>query len=163
MSPDEYLKLVEARLSAEGATVTKEDFNGIPAVIGYRPKFRLRWMATKLNLFTIVIPQEAVTEAALQRFTDDALAYAIARKGQLRGLQTGVAAIPVIVGSQIEPAAIAFAEKKIVKKWSAFAWPAIVDLSTGAVHTHQGRVAIGGIYASWMRQQTAVALKAPTT
>jgi len=160
MSPENYLRLVAERLQADGAKVSTELFRGVPAVVGYRPEFRLRWLATRLNLFTTVLHEPVVTPAALKQFAEDALDYATYQKGQFRGLQNGVAAIPVMIGSRVDPEAITLAETKLIKRFGAFAWPAVVDLSTGRVHSHQGRVAIGGIYASWMRQQTALALNA---
>lgn len=160
MSPDEYLNLVAERLQADGAKVSTELFRGVPAVVGHRAEFRLRWFATRLNLFTVVLPEAVVTPAGLKQFAEDALDYATSQKGQFRGLQNGVAAIPVMVGSQVSPEAITFAQSMLIKRFSAFAWPAVVDLSTGQVHSHQGRVVIGGVYASWMRQQTAMALMA---
>lgn len=159
MSPDEYLSLVAERLRADGAQVTTEYFRGVPAVVGYRPQFRLRWMATRLNLFTVVLPEPLITPERLKHFSEEVLDYATSQKGQFRGLQNGVAAIPVQVGSQVNPEAVEFAEGQLIRRFSAFAWPAVVDLSTGRVHSHKGRAIIGGIYASWMRQQTAIALK----
>lgn len=159
MSPEEYLSLIAERLRADGAEVTTEYFRGTPAVVGYRSEFRLRWMATKLNLFTVALAVPLVTPEKLKHFSEEVLDYATSQKGRFRGLQNAVAAIPVQIGSQVNPEAILSAETKLIRRFSAFAWPAVVDLSTGRVHSHQGRVAVGGIYASWMRQQTAVALK----
>jgi hypothetical protein len=159
MSPEEYLNLVAERLQADGAEVTTEYFRGVPAVVGYRPQFKLRWMATRLNLFTVVLPTERVTPAGLKQFSEEALDFATSQKGRFRGVQNGVGAIAVQVCPQATPEAIDFARTTLVRRFSAFAWPAVVDLSTGTVHSHQGRVVVGGIYASWMRQQTAVALK----
>ena len=162
MTPDEYLKLVESRLRAENVEVAPDVIGGVTALVGYRPRFRLAWMATKLHLFTVVIPVQVVTLDALTHFTNDALQYAVRSKGGLRGFQTGVAAIPVLVGYQVEPDAAAYAEGQIVKRFSAFAWPAAVDLSQGRVYRHVGRVVIGSVYAGWMRSQTELATPAPT-
>lgn len=161
MSADEYLAGVAERLGAGGATVTTEYFRGVPAVVGHRSEFRLRWMATKLNLFTVAIATPSVSAESLRLFSEDVLDFATAKKGQFRGFQNGLAVIPVQVSEQVAPDAVALAESKIVKRFSAFAWPAVVDLSAGTVHRHQGRVAIGGVYASWMRQQTDLALTPP--
>jgi hypothetical protein len=159
MSPDEYLSLVAERLKADGAEVTTEYFRGVPAVVGYRSQFRLRWLATRLNLFTVVLPVGLVTPAGLKQFSEEVLDFATTQKGRFRGLQNGVAAIPVQVSAQVHPEAVAFAQTDLIRRFSAFAWPTAVDLSTGQVHNHQGRVLVGGLYSSWMRQQTAVALK----
>jgi hypothetical protein len=159
MSPEEYLSLVAERLQSDGAEVTTEYFRGVPAVVGYRSQFRLRWLATRLNLFTVVLPAVIVTPAGLKQFAEEVLDFATTQKGRFRGLQNGVAAIPVQVSAQVHPEAVNFAQSTLIRRFSAFAWPAVVDLSSGQVHRHRGRVALGGLYASWMRQQTAVALK----
>ena len=65
-------------------------------------------MATRLNLFTIVGTMPLVTAAERERFTNDAIDYAISQKGKRRGLQNGVAVIPVLVGERIEPEAATF-------------------------------------------------------
>ena len=49
----------------------------------------------------------------------------------------------------------------LVRRFSAFAWPATVDLTSPHVYQHEGHVLLGGIYADWMRQQTAIALPDP--
>lgn len=158
MTPDEYLKIVVDRLHADGAEVTTEQIGGFSAVVGYRSKFRWRWIATRLHLFTIVVHEPVITAEGLAQFSEDALDYATSQKGTFRGIQNGVAAIPVQVGSQVSPAAVAAAESAIMRRFSAFAWPAIVDLSDSEVHSHQGSVDFGVVYASWMRQRTAAAL-----
>lgn len=158
VSPDEYLRGVSERLRAGEASITTETFRGVPAVVGYRAEFRLRWLATKLNLFVIVLAQPEVSADGMKSFSSEALDFANSQKGRFRGLQNGVAALAVQVGSDIHSDAVEFAENTIVKRFSAFAWPAVVDLSSGKVHRHQGRVPIGGIYAQWMRQQTDLAL-----
>jgi len=162
MSPEEYLSSVEERLRADGAKVTTETIRDEPTLVGYRPAFKLRWFATKLNLFTVAKVEDVITAQKLEHFAEDAVRYAINKKGRFRGLQNGVAAIPVLIGSKVEPDAIAYAQNELIKRFSAFGWPAVVDLSTNQVHSHEGRVVIGGIYASWMRQQLGVALAKPT-
>lgn len=149
---------VADRLRGDGAAVSTELLPGGEAVVGYRSEFRLRWMATKLNLFTVVRSVPQVTVSALEAFSNEALDYGVKLKGRFRGLQTGVAVIPLLVGDLVEPAASDYARTVLVLRWSAFAWPAAVDLDREVVSTHEGSVTIGGMYASWMREQTAVAL-----
>jgi len=156
--PAEYLDLVGKRLQADGVAVRSASVGGLPALVGYRSRFRLAWMATRLNLFTVVAGVPSVTAGGLEQFSRDAVAYAVSEKGRRRGLQTGVAAIAVLVGTVVEPDAAAYAEDQVLKRWSAFAWPTAVDLSSQIVYRHQGRVLVGGVYASWMRGQTALAL-----
>jgi hypothetical protein len=161
--PEKYLEVAAGRLSDDGVEVTKGQLGGLPVLIGYRSRFRWLWMGTRLHVLTVIAtPPGPITGEHLQNFTDAVLDHAIASKGQWRGLQSGVAVIPAMVGEQVSPEAEAFATTRVVKKFAAFAWPVVVDLSTGTVHSHQGRVAIGGIYAGYLRQQIALALPVPS-
>jgi hypothetical protein len=139
------------------------DIRDLTTLVGYRSQFRLRWMATRLNLFTIVGTVPLVTFAGLERFTNDAIDYAISQKGRFHRLQSGVAVIPVLVGERVESGAAAFATDTLVLPWGAIGWPTTVDMTSRHVYQHEGRVIFGGLYASWLRQQIAIALPDPIT
>ena len=158
---EDYLSHAAGRLTADGATVSSGQIGGLNAIVGYRSQFRLSWMATHLHLLTVIAAKPDVSAGDLPAFVDAALDYAKAAKGQWRGLQSGVAVIAALIGHQVDPGAAAYARDQLVRKFAALAWPVVVDLSTGQVHSHQGRVAIGGIYAGYLRQQTAIALPEP--
>jgi hypothetical protein len=158
MSPDEFRSRCAARLQADGARVEDVALPGGRALVGYQSRFRLRWAATKLNLFTVVATAPVVTAAALQDFTGQALDHAAAAKGRLRGLQTGVAAIAILAGDAVQPDAAGFAEQEMVRRFAAFGWPVAVDLRSGGSWSHQGRVVVGGLYAGWMRERIGAVL-----
>lgn len=154
----EYVDAVADRLRGDGAAVSTALLPGGEALVGYRSQFELRWMATKMNLFTAVRLVPQVTVSALEDFSNEALDYGVKLKGRFRGLQTGVAVIPVLVGQLVEPAASDYARTVLLRRWAAFAWPAVVDLDREVVSAHEGSVTLGGMYASWMRERTASAL-----
>ncbi len=158
MTPEDYLRSVASRLSDAGAQVHTENVAGDEALVGYRADFRLKWFATKLHLFTVVRSVPTASAEALDRYSNDVLSFAVQRKGRFRGLQNGVAAIPVMVTLRAEPDATQWARERLVRRWSAFAWPVVVDLSTSQIGRHEGPVRIGGVYAGWMREQIALAL-----
>jgi hypothetical protein len=158
MNAQQWMDGAAARMRADGSEVSSAQLPGGLAMLGYQSKFKVQWMATKLHLFTVVFPLPVVTAAVMDAFATDALQFAVNHKGGLRGMQVGVAAIPVLVGDRIEPDAIEFAEKKLVRRFGAFAWPAAVDASTGATHSHQGAVYLGGVYSKWMRKRTHAVL-----
>jgi hypothetical protein len=158
MSAQQWMDGAAARLQADGSTVGTAQLPGGQAMLGQQAKFKVQWFATKLHLFTLVFPVPVVTAAVMDAFATDALQYAVNQKGQLRGLQVGVASIPVLVGDRVEPDAIEYAHDKLVRRFGAFAWPAAVDASTGATYSHQGAVYLGGIYSKWMRQRTRAVL-----
>ncbi len=158
MTAPDFLDAAAHRLREAGAEVSTQHLPGGPALVGYQSRFKLAWMATKLHLFTVLTRVPVADASTLQRFANDSLDYAAATKGALRGFQTGVATIAVLVGDHVSPDGAEFARKELVRRFSAFTWPAAVDLSTGATYSHEGRVLVGGIYSGWMREQTAIAL-----
>jgi hypothetical protein len=158
MQSDEFVAGVGQRLQAGGAVVNWQTLAGGPALVGYQARFRLRWMATKLHLFTVVAANASADAASLAQFANDALDFAIRSKGRLRGLQVGVAAIPILAAETVDGTAIEFAQNRLIRRWSAFAWPCAFDLGSGRSYFHEGRVTVGGVYANWMRSQTAIAL-----
>ncbi|MEV4386480.1 levansucrase [Micromonospora sp. NPDC049580] len=148
-----YLTATGERLRVDGCEVRTEDWGGVPVLIGYRGDFRMRWMATKLHLFTVAAPTTLVTADALQRFTATAMDYVLARKGQLRGFQNGVAVFPALVGTQVEPAASAWAQGGQQMKFAAVARPVAVDAGSGTASAYRGNPALGFIYAAHLRSK----------
>ncbi len=161
MTPDQFLFQMAERLRADGAAVGTGQLAGGPALVGLKSQFRLRWMATKLHLFTVAVAVPVATGPLLKQFSQDAMEFANQQKGSLRGLQVAVAAIPILVTPVVDPSGAAYARTELIRKIGAFAWPTIFDVTTAVAHRHQGTVLIGGIYNGWMRQQTSLALGVP--
>jgi len=88
MSPDEYLDAAAGRLRVDGADVSTLQMRGLTALVGYRSDFRWRWMATRLNLFTVLINVPSVTASELELFANEALDYAVSQKGKSRVFAT---------------------------------------------------------------------------
>lgn len=156
-----YIDATGRRLQADGCEVTTEDWGGVPVLVGYRADFKLRWMATKLHLFTIAAPASMITCDAVEAFTTSALDYALDRKGQLRGMQSGVAVFPALVGTQIEPQALTWAQQKQRVRFAALARPVVVDASTGAAACFRGTAALGFVYSAHLRRKLDVYFPAP--
>jgi hypothetical protein len=161
MSADQFLNDAAARLTSNGYTVTSNAQVGAhAALVGQISEFRWRWMATRVHLFVAVRAVDEVTIDELDRFTRDTLDYADAAKGKMRGFQSGVAGIGVLVGNSVHDGAARFAEREIVRRYAAFAWPVAVDATTQQVWEHTGRPGVGAVFTSWMRQQ--IQIIAPT-
>jgi len=158
VSVEKYLTSVTDRLTDDGATMSESDIGGFSAVVGYRAQFRLSWLATRVHLFTVVASVPYVNVQRLQQFTNDVLDFGVKERGRFRGLQTGVGVIAALVSDSVEPEARTWATTELVDRRGAFAWPALVDLSSGRRFSHAGAVRRGGLYANWMRQQIATAL-----
>jgi hypothetical protein len=153
-----YRALIEARMTQNGYEVQRSDASGL---LGYRRDFKLAWMATTLHLVVNVATTEHATAADLEQFTRATLEHVKAVKGSMRGFQSGVAAITVVVAESADGSAVQFARSQIVKGFAAFAWPVVVDLGAGVRTSHAGRPVIGGVYTSWMRRQIDALLPEP--
>jgi hypothetical protein len=158
---ENYIDATARRLASDGCRVHTEDWGGARTVIGYRADFRLRWLATKLHLFTVVTAKAHVTAADIETFTTRVLDYALARKGELRGFQSGVAAFPCLVGESVGPEAITWAEQKQRLRFACIGRPVIVDLSGGRVSTYRGRPTLGLVYAGHLRRKLEAYFAAP--
>jgi hypothetical protein len=161
VSPEQYVEQVRRRMAEQGYSPGTAELPGGPVLVGVRSQFKLRWMATKLHLVMVVAHSAYADGPQLERFTNDALDYADFLKGQFRGLQVGVVAVPVLVVQRPDAGAVELARTKLIRKFGKFAWPTVVDLAAGRVQTHEGRVAIGGIYGGWIRGQIALTLPSP--
>lgn len=143
-----YLDGLADRLASDGCAVTSERWGTHDVLIGHRSDFRIQWIATNLHLLTIAAPAEVITLPDIENFTRAAWDQALARKGQMRGLQTGLALFPTLVGTQVTPDAAAWAAAEQRKRFAAFARPVVVDATGPQVNAFTGRVTFGGIYNS---------------
>jgi hypothetical protein len=150
---NEYVNEAAQRMASDGSAVSQVLLPIGPAVVGYQSQFRLRWIATKLHCFTVVIPVADATGETVRQATEQSIDYAKQTKGSLRGLQSGVAAIPVLVTPRATPDAVAAAESPPSKGWAAIVLPVIVDLTSGRIHSYRGRIVWGHIYAAWLRDR----------
>ncbi|MFE3328930.1 levansucrase [Streptomyces sp. NPDC059176] len=152
-----YLELVEHRLAADGCAPRREQWEGGPVLVGRRADFRIRWAATRLHLFTVAATVPVVTVPVIETFTRQVLDHARANKGGLPvGLQTGVAAFPVLVGEWVDPAAMRWAEEQQRNRFACFARPVVVDVSQGRVGYYRGVPLVGRAYASHMLEKAAL-------
>lgn len=160
--PLDYLSGLELRLRADGCEVTTTSLPGGPALVGRRSDFRIRWALTRLHLFTIAAAQDHVTLAAIQHFTRVATEYARGAKGGLpRGLQTGIALFPVMVGQQVEPDAVAWACEKQRVEFACFARPVVIHAPTEQSYLFRADAALGFIYNNHLRSRAAAYFPEP--
>lgn len=151
----EYLRGAADRLAGDGCEVRTEQLNGRAVTIGYRSDFRLRWMATKLHLFTVIAAVPMVRQPDLEAFTDIVFDYVDERKGQLRGMQTGIAVFPCMVSTRVDPAATAWAEAQQRTRFAMLARPVLVDAFASRAACFRGTPTLGFIYAGHLRQKLA--------
>jgi len=158
-----YLERVRSQLIGDGCTVGDEIVGGFPAVVGYRPSFQVLALS-KLHLFTVVAVREYVTAGELDAFTQAVSAFAKERKGAMRGAQSGVAAIAVLITEGADDAAKALASKTFRQGMGGFAalvQPALVDLGEGQVHTFRGLRWWGMVFSSYLKKRSRLYLPDP--
>ncbi|MET7593574.1 levansucrase [Streptomyces sp. NPDC004082] len=144
-----YLASLEQRLTADGCGTRWEDWAGVPVLVGRRADFRMRWMATRLHLFTVAAAVPEITVEAISGFTDQVMKYAKDNKGGLPvGLQNGIGAFPVLVSERVDPAAVQWAEQQQRLKFAVMTRPVVVDSARQYVGTYRGKPALGRVYAS---------------
>jgi len=148
-----YIDTTAQRLQADGCEVKTEDWGGLPVLVGYRADFKVRWMATKLHLCTVAAPAEVITDSAIEAFTNSAFDYVLARKGQLRGMQSGIALFPALVGTQIESPALAWAQQKQRVRFAAMARPVVVNASSGTAVAFRGTATLGVLFSAHLRRK----------
>lgn len=154
LTPEEYVEVVRAGLSADGCDPRWETWDR-PVLVGRRADFSLRWAATRLHLFTIAAEFPEVTLATVQRFTEWAQEYARDHKGGLpRGFQTGVAVFPALVSGRVDRAALEHAAHSQRVRWACLARPTVVDTATGTVAAYRGNPMVGLLYAGHLRRKS---------
>jgi hypothetical protein len=158
VTPEDFLQVTASNLKADGSVVTAVDLRSGPATVGYQGEFRWSWFATKLNLFAVVTTRSEATVDGFSTLISEAIEYAKQTKGRLRGLQTGVAVMPILASASVSPAAMDLVKTRPPKGFAAITMPAIVDLSTGEAHYYEGRLVVGALYTKWLRERLARAL-----
>jgi hypothetical protein len=152
---NDYMVSVRRRMVADDLEVSEVQLPSGAAIVGYRNRFSLAWFATKLHLFVVAAAVDSASNPLLVGLTRESVDYAKATKGSLRGFQTGVAVMPILVCRNVPADVAAAATSRPGKEFAAFNLPAVVDTTHGVVHTYRDRIVWGGIYARWLRERQA--------
>jgi hypothetical protein len=165
VTPEEFLAEARRRLSEAGYAVEDVRLPGGAAIAARRKLFRLRWIATQLKTTVVVAAVDSVSEQGLRQFAAEAFECAKQIKGGLpTGLQSGIGCVAVLAANQVDDGARAMATAPPTVAWfQGLTVPALVDLTTGAVHAHDGRVLVGAIYMPFLRRQRDLVTGVVTT
>ncbi|MBW8483886.1 hypothetical protein [Actinomadura parmotrematis] len=156
MSP--YIDRLAERLTADGCEVAHETVGGVPATVGYRAN----WVAlSRIHLFVMATHLNFALEEDMARFTHAAKELAKQRKGELRGLQSGVAVIAVLVTEDAEERAKALARRPFALERAVLAQPALVSLAERRVHTFRKHRALGALPNAYLRRKNRLYLPDP--
>ena len=152
MDAAEVIAGLERRLGDDGYGVGHETIAGHAALVGRRSDFRWRWLGTRLHTFVVAFATPGLRGDLAAWLAAAAHQYSIDAKGGLpRGLQTGTAAVPVLVADSADPAARAWAAAVPAHRFGALVFPVLVESDFGTVTCFRERMRIGGIYAGHLR------------
>ena len=156
MTPEEFLAEAERRLAANRYRVDHLTMRGVPAVVGRRKPFRIRWFLTQLKTTVVVVAVPRITPQGWLDFVNDATGLARDFPGGLpNGLQSGYGAVPVLAATEVEPAAAQTAEgaKPRVEWFSGMCMPGLADLAHRRAYAYAGAQVAGAIYVPFLRKQ----------
>jgi len=124
MTPEEIFK-------NESINFEQQTINGINCSVGYIKKFKWSWFATQLNTFIIIgKTEQKIDRQTIEDFSNSCFEYSLSNyEGLPRGLQSGVASIAILQGSNIDDEAKRFCEKLSKKHWGAVEIPVLYNIN----------------------------------
>lgn len=141
---------IAAKLKDRGILHTQGNIQERPSAVGYEKEFRWSWLGTQLNTFVVAtdFSGSTINVPSIESHMTASFNYADRNyTGWPRGLQSAVAVISVLVGTDIDEAAIDYClQLKSGKKWAGFTIPVIVNSTTGEVHAFKKNPLWGRIY-----------------
>lgn len=156
MTPEEFLAQAEQRLAANKYTVERTTLRGVPAVVGRKKPFRVRWFLTQLKTSVVVCAVPEVTQQGWLEFVGEATQIARGFPGGLpNGLQSGFGAVPVLAATAVDPGAAAVAQgsKPPVEWFGGVCTPGLVDLTQRQAYAFGGKQVVGAVYFPFLRKQ----------
>lgn len=146
MKYQEYLTRVSLS-NSEQISISSAD-----AKVAYEEVFKLRWMATKLKIFSFLAYAPKIDENIISKYSKECLDYALKnKKGLPRGWQNGIVSNNVLASETVTPEAIALVTSRPTKHYSAFEMPIIYDLSNEVLSFYRGEIIWGKVYEKFIR------------
>jgi hypothetical protein len=152
---EEWIDGAAGRLTAGGYAESQPlMIKNHPARTFRRADFKIRWMFTRMHTFVVFGHIRTATGEDMIGFPSVAMQAASAAKGGLpNGLQTGTAALPVLVADVATDEARGIARRRPDKDFGAMKLPVLVDLSEPAAYTFTGAMVWGYAFAGFLKQQ----------
>ena len=153
MDRDTYFRSVYDRLIADGFEMNRDKIGDLFVDIAKKKEFRLKWMATKLNIFVIMSNVNSISKDLIQWFSSVSLEYTITYKtGLPRGVQSGAGCFALLVSTNVNEDAKRWVQQKPKKHFAAFEMPVICDLSNNQIYYCQKTPIWGAIYYNFFRE-----------
>jgi hypothetical protein len=118
----------------------------------------------RAHVFLVAGKAGALDEDELSEFAAAAVNLAVERKGQWRGMQSGVIVLPVLVAENVSPAAVAITQRPHRLNLGGFAvmaQPAVVDLAGRKAHIFRGVRIWGYAFNAVIKKKLALYLPDP--
>ena len=149
MDYDEYLSRVKANFNSE----KNVEINGWSTKMFYEEKFEIKWIATKLKIFSFLTCIPHITAQDISQYSSACVSHALnTYKGLPRGFQNGVGSFNVIASEKIDAQAITFATSRPKKHFAAFEMPIIYNLSNNEIIYYEKTPMWGAIYYKFFRE-----------
>jgi len=149
MAFNDYISRVYQRFSSCGNVLVGRFY----ATQFYEEKFKVKWLATKLKMFSYVSYLPVINEQDIIEFSDACIADALQKyQGLPRGFQNGVGSFCVLASEYIDPRAIAYVQQRPKKHYAAFEMPIIYDLTRNMLFYYDKTPMWGAIYYKFFRE-----------
>lgn len=149
-----WVEAAAARLRANGYREVSVDLPEHNARAFRRRDFHFRWFATALHTFVLLDESPTADAAELRGFVNQAACWAKHAKGGLpRGLQTGVAVLPVLAVASADDGARREASRRPDKEFASVRLPMLVEVGPGVVSTYSGAMVWGMVYTDFLGEQ----------
>ena len=155
-----FLTNVYDKLSEDGFKMKAEKINGLDVFIATQSQFKLSWLATQMNVFTIVGSVDIITKYIIENFSKKSLEYTINNnEGLPRGLQSGVVSFSLLASQFIHNEAKQWVKQRPEKHFAAFEYPVLFDLTLNKIFYYDKTPIWGAIYYKFFRNFTEKYLK----
>ena len=153
MDQDTYFKSVNDRLIINGFQLGSDKIGDFDVEIGKKKEFRLKWIATQLNIFVIMSSVNRIPKDTIQWFSKTSLDYALThKKGLPRGFQSGIVCFALLVCKNVDEDAMKWVQRIPKRRFAAIEMPVISDLSNNQIYYCQKTPIAGGIYFKFFRE-----------
>jgi len=149
MNYNEYLDIVLKRFSK----VEEIYINPFTIKSMYEEKFRFRWLASKLKIFSYVSYINNIDLEDIMNYSSICTDYSLKNyKGLPRGMQNAVSSFNVLVSENVSEEAKIFSNSRPRKHFSLFEMPIIYDLSNEKIYYYKENPLWGLIYYEYIRE-----------
>ncbi|MFD4832000.1 hypothetical protein ACFWPV_19415 [Streptomyces uncialis] len=155
----EYLEAVRGRMRADGCSLTKATWGDHQVVLGSRSDRKLRWMATKAELFVFAAVVPEVDVRVLAGFTEWAMAFARSARGGVIGARNAASVLPALISGSVQPEAVdwAAADARLLGA-TVIGRPVTVETAfkgSARVTLHRGRSMYGAMFTGHVLEKAA--------